>query len=57
MARVTHRYQQRQRRLLAPWPALRRSQHAGGMRLASRAADAGGPDADGSDSVHLTAST
>jgi hypothetical protein len=49
------RLQAYQRRPLAP--ALRRSQPAGGICSASRAADAGGPDAGGSGSVHLTAST
>ena len=51
--RRAHPYQ---RRPLAPCPALIRSQHAGGMRSASRAA-ADGPDGDGSGSVALTAST
>jgi hypothetical protein len=37
-----------QRRPLAPWPALMRSQQCGGMRPASRAAGTGGPDGAGS---------
>ena len=51
------RLQAYQRRPLAPWPALMRSQHWGGTCPASRAADTGGPDGDASGSVHLTAST
>jgi hypothetical protein len=46
-----------QRRPLAPCPALRRSQQCGGMCSASRAASTGGPNALGSGSVALTAST
>jgi hypothetical protein len=44
---------------LGPWPALLRSQHAGPIRSASRAADvdALGPHPGGSGSVALTAST
>jgi hypothetical protein len=52
--RRLHAYQ---RRPLAPWPALTRSQHAVATCSASRAADGPHGDGGGSGSVALTAST